>query len=225
MADLKERLEKAEKDLNEAKDKAKDLFKYHMEMIEQYIGSSERNLREGRLSVRTGDMKYHIGQMEELSENLNDVLKSWKDVEDSKDDETELGHELKSFELNMKILNKMKSSSIAKKLDRIATELEQAGRPDMALALDSVSDRLENKESALFMGPGMGRGYGPGLGTGRGFGPGRGRGMPAGPGYGLGLGGMCVCPECGYKTEHARANPCLGMPCPECGVKMVREVE
>ena len=116
------------------------------------------------------------------------------------------------------------TASVTERLDRIASELEQAGRPDMALAVDSISDRLENKESALFMAPGMGPDMGQGFIPGLGRGLGRGMG-PGGPGYGLGLGGMCVCPECGYKMEHARANPCLGMPCPECGVKMVREVE
>ena len=37
-----------------------------------------------------------------------------------------------------------KRTSITERLDRVATELEQAGRPDMALAIDKVSDRLDN---------------------------------------------------------------------------------
>lgn len=72
-------------------------------------------------------------------------------------------------------------------------------------------------------GPAYGLGRGPGLGMGRGPGLGRGR-MPAGPGYGMGLGGECICPDCGYKTVHERANPCLGMPCPKCGTTMIRDM-
>jgi hypothetical protein len=33
-------------------------------------------------------------------------------------------------------------SSFTERLDRVATELEQAGRPDMALAIDQISDRI-----------------------------------------------------------------------------------
>ena len=39
------------------------------------------------------------------------------------------------------------TASVTERLDRIATELEQAGRPDMALAVDMVSDRLEKKST------------------------------------------------------------------------------
>ena len=35
------------------------------------------------------------------------------------------------------------TASVTERLDRVATELEQAGRPDMALALDQISDRLD----------------------------------------------------------------------------------
>ena len=38
------------------------------------------------------------------------------------------------------------TASVTERLDRIATELEQSGRPDMALAVDKVSDRLDKME-------------------------------------------------------------------------------
>jgi len=54
-------------------------------------------------------------------------------------------------------------------------------------------------------------GTGP-MGQGRGFG----KGNP-------GLGGRCVCPQCGEKISHERGVPCNIVSCPKCGTKMVRE--
>jgi predicted Zn-ribbon and HTH transcriptional regulator len=49
-------------------------------------------------------------------------------------------------------------------------------------------------------------------------------------GEGQGVGGSrqgdggavkCVCPDCGYETEHNRGTPCNQMKCPKCGSKLV----
>jgi len=37
-----------------------------------------------------------------------------------------------------------------------------------------------------------------------------------------GPGGMCVCPKCGYKEEHATGDPCYKKKCPKCGAAMDR---
>ena len=33
---------------------------------------------------------------------------------------------------------------------------------------------------------------------------------------------LCVCPKCGYETEHQPGIPCRSMKCSECGVTMIR---
>lgn len=38
-----------------------------------------------------------------------------------------------------------------------------------------------------------------------------------------GLGGTCVCPNCGYTTPHVRGSPCMFKKCPKCGTLLVRE--
>lgn len=43
-------------------------------------------------------------------------------------------------------------------------------------------------------------------------------------GWGLGLGGYCVCPNCGATLSHQRGVPCYTLKCPLCGSAMVREV-
>jgi len=42
-------------------------------------------------------------------------------------------------------------------------------------------------------------------------------------GRGLGVGGNCICPNCGYKKPHVRGMPCFNEKCPKCGSKMTRE--
>jgi len=34
--------------------------------------------------------------------------------------------------------------------------------------------------------------------------------------------GKCVCPKCGYKTEHGISEPCYTKTCPKCKVKLTR---
>jgi len=42
-------------------------------------------------------------------------------------------------------------------------------------------------------------------------------------GQGLGVGGNCVCPNCGATVAHKRGAPCYQINCPKCGTKMVRQ--
>lgn len=35
--------------------------------------------------------------------------------------------------------------------------------------------------------------------------------------------GYCICPKCGYKTEHQRGTPCSNMKCPNCNINLQRE--
>jgi hypothetical protein len=79
---------------------------------------------------------------------------------------------------------------------------------------------LERKE-AIVMPRGDGTGpAGEGPGTGRGLGRGGGRGRMGG--RGLGVGGECVCPNCGHRATHQRGTPCYEMRCPKCGSPMTR---
>jgi len=64
-------------------------------------------------------------------------------------------------------------------------------------------------------------GAGKGSGFGRLFGIGSGGGRMRGPVQG-GLEGSCVCPKCGTKIEHKRAEPCNTLKCPQCGTVMDR---
>lgn len=58
---------------------------------------------------------------------------------------------------------------------------------------------------------------------GQGFGwQGRGRFGRRGGG-GRGPSGYCVCPKCGYKTEHKRGVPCRSLTCPNCHIPLQRE--
>ena len=47
---------------------------------------------------------------------------------------------------------------------------------------------------------------------------GRGRGM--GGGRSMGLGGDCVCPNCGETVPRMSGNACFDINCPKCGVAM-----
>jgi len=60
----------------------------------------------------------------------------------------------------------------------------------------------------------------PGRGGG-GFGRGARRGL--GGGYARGPGGMCYCPNCGYREIHQLANPCYTKHCPKCNNPLTRE--
>lgn len=64
-------------------------------------------------------------------------------------------------------------------------------------------------------------GAGPGSGFGRGQGQQGGRGRMGGPAA-AGPSGACVCPKCGYRTEHLRGQPCYQRQCPKCGTNMTR---
>ncbi len=71
---------------------------------------------------------------------------------------------------------------------------------------------------------GMGRGRGCGQGGGRGQGRGRGgprAGLGGGPAA-AGPGGLCVCPQCGFRQPHERGAPCAERACPRCGAAMAR---
>lgn len=60
-----------------------------------------------------------------------------------------------------------------------------------------------------------------GSGLGRLFGIGSDKGRMGGPVQG-GAEGFCVCPKCGIKVEHKRAEPCNTLKCPQCGAVMDR---
>ena len=49
------------------------------------------------------------------------------------------------------------------------------------------------------------------------IGPGRGR-----KGQGMGLGGDCICANCGHREPHQIAVPCYSRKCPKCGAPMSR---
>ena len=44
-----------------------------------------------------------------------------------------------------------------------------------------------------------------------------------GKAFGFGLGGNCICPNCGEKTPHLSATPCSREVCSKCNTRMVRE--
>jgi uncharacterized paraquat-inducible protein A len=48
------------------------------------------------------------------------------------------------------------------------------------------------------------------------------RGGKMGGPYNAGPGGYCLCPKCGTKAEHRRAEPCNSIKCPKCGTLMTR---
>ncbi|MFH1510874.1 MAG: DUF134 domain-containing protein [Candidatus Woesearchaeota archaeon] len=56
---------------------------------------------------------------------------------------------------------------------------------------------------------------------GEGTGPMAGRGRMGGP-FAAGPGGTCVCPNCGFETQHIRGQPCSQRKCPKCGNLMTR---
>jgi rubredoxin len=64
-------------------------------------------------------------------------------------------------------------------------------------------------------------GTGP-VGSGGGRGIRGGQGAP-GTTFSAGVEGFCVCPKCGAKIPHQRAQICTTVMCPQCGTAMVRE--
>jgi hypothetical protein len=68
-------------------------------------------------------------------------------------------------------------------------------------------------------GDGKGPPWGSGPGTGGGA---KGMGRMKGTRAGAGPSGECICPSCGAKVPHQRANPCYNVSCPQCGTNMVR---
>lgn len=42
-------------------------------------------------------------------------------------------------------------------------------------------------------------------------------------GTGQGIGGSCVCSNCGYTTPHVRMQPCMFKICPKCGTTLTRQ--
>lgn len=55
-----------------------------------------------------------------------------------------------------------------------------------------------------------------------GRGAGTGRGMGGGNRPGSGIGGYCVCPNCGKQIPHQRGVPCSSINCPSCGTQMLK---
>ncbi len=49
------------------------------------------------------------------------------------------------------------------------------------------------------------------------------RGSGQGNRIGMGVGGYCICPDCGYKESHKRGTPCFELKCPKCKKSLVRE--
>ncbi|MCX5804101.1 MAG: hypothetical protein NTU69_11340 [Proteobacteria bacterium] len=75
----------------------------------------------------------------------------------------------------------------------------------------------------MIQGYGQGSGKGAGGGTGGGMGRGTGAaGKGRMGGRGLGLGGECVCPQCGTRAPHKRGIPCYKQKCPKCNTPMTR---
>lgn len=50
-----------------------------------------------------------------------------------------------------------------------------------------------------------------------------GLGKRSGDKPGSGPDGYCVCPKCGYRSSHTRAQPCNRKQCHKCGTQMTRE--
>ncbi len=89
--------------------------------------------------------------------------------------------------------------------------------------VDDILERINSLERKEAIGMPRGDGTGPagrGPGTGRGLGRGGGRGRMGGSG--LGVGGECVCPNCGHRVTHQRGTPCYQVSCPKCGTPMTR---
>jgi hypothetical protein len=60
-------------------------------------------------------------------------------------------------------------------------------------------------------------------GSGRGRNGGQGEGRGRNNGGAFGVGGFCICAQCGTKTAHKSGVKCTTLKCPKCGHVMVRE--
>lgn len=49
------------------------------------------------------------------------------------------------------------------------------------------------------------------------------RGQGQGGPFVGGVGGNCICPNCGHREPHQRGIPCVQVKCPQCGTEMIRE--
>jgi hypothetical protein len=58
--------------------------------------------------------------------------------------------------------------------------------------------------------------------SGTGQGRGQGGNRMGGP-RAAGVGGHCLCPQCGHSEPHGRGVPCMQKKCPKCGTAMIRE--
>ena len=107
MATLEHRLKDAEKGLERAKDKARSAFKYNSEQIEMLLGRADRLVQSDSLSKVHGygsEIKDHAEKIDSLFEDMADLLKEWKTVQEYRDDEEEdlLEDELTVYERSLK---------------------------------------------------------------------------------------------------------------------------
>lgn len=112
MASLEERYKSAQKGLEEAKNTAKSVFKYNSEQIEMILGRAERTVARGDLEKVHGygsEIKGHAEKIDETFEAIAELTKSWKDVEEYRDDTENqdlFDDNLSSFERDLKDFQK-----------------------------------------------------------------------------------------------------------------------
>lgn len=126
--------------------------------------------------------------------------------------------------LRLSNLERLSQEDAAKKMQIHQSTFQRT----LARAREKITDALVNGKAIKIHGgeytmPG-GDGTGPGgFNAGRGFGRGQGAGFRMRQGSSTaGPGGMCLCPNCGYKTEHIRGQPCITRACPKCKTTMTR---
>jgi len=117
--------------------------------------------------------------------------------------------------LRLSNLEKLNQEDAAKKMKIHQSTFQRT----LTRAREKITDALINGKAIKIHGgeykmPG-GDGTGP-AGAGR-----KGRRRMGGP-FAAGPGGVCICPECGYKQKHQRGVPCLNIKCPKCGNPLTR---
>ena len=142
-------------------------------------------------------------------------------------------NQLDEVELTLDELETLRLSSLEKLSQEQAAKNmkihQSTFQRTLTRAREKVTDALVNGKAIKIHGgeykmPGK-DGTGPlGQGpiTGRGRGHSGGRGMMGGP-LSAGSEGTCVCPKCGYETQHIRGQPCVQIKCPKCGTMMIRK--